>query len=191
MNTRAASLFEDLVAHQVMSSPAIACREEATLEEVAELLADREISGVAVLGRSGEVTGVISERDVAHALGGPLLRLAIRRPVHTGPFLRAPLEGLAGAKRAHDVMSSPPITAHPETPLRALAEVMVKERVNRILIVRGNRLVGVVTRTDVLSAIAGIERRHADIEARPIVFGSVWGEVEPTGFEFDRNPTHQ
>lgn len=181
MNGKTPPSTRELVARDIMSSPGIACREEAHFEEVAELLADREISGVPVVNRAGEVTGVISERDLAHALGGPLIRLAIRRPVHSGPFLRLPRGIAPGAQRVRDIMTSPAITAHPNTRMHTLARTMVKERVNRIPIVRAGHLVGVVTRNDILRAIVGLTDKRKD-EEPPVVVGSVWDEVKPIGF---------
>lgn len=169
-----------VIAREIMSSPVIACREEALFEELADLFADREISGVPVVNSAGEVTGVVSERDVAHALGGPLIRLAIRRPARSGPFLRLPRGVAGGARRARDVMTTPAITAYPDTPLQRLAEIMVKERVNRIPVVYADKLVGIVTRTDVLGAIAGLDHREVELEDPPVVVGSVWDEVRPT-----------
>ena len=173
------------VAHEVMSTPAIAVREDAWFEEIAELLADREISGVPVVDDRGVVTGVISERDLAHALGGPFIRLAIRRPVHSGPFLRLPRGASTAAKRARDIMTQPAISAHAETPLHALAEIMVKDKVNRIPVLRAGRLVGVVTRTDVLGAVAGLNRSQVAMNEAPVVVGSTWEEVKPAGLDFE------
>jgi CBS domain-containing protein len=161
---------EELRAADIMSTPAVACRPEAFFEEVAELLADREISGVPVVNGDGEVVGVISERDLAHALGGPLMRLVLRRPVRTGPFLREPVP--RGGSRAQDIMTVPAMLAHPETPVHTLAEIMVKEQVNRIPIVRANRLIGVVTRGDVLAAVAGLVHGGVKPEQPPVMVGS-------------------
>lgn len=164
--------MKDYPAREIMSSPGIACREEALFEEVADLLADREISGMPVVNGAGEVVGVISERDLAHALGGPLIRLAIRRPVQSGSFLRTPKGVSRGARRAQDIMTSPAVTAAPETPLSTLAKIMVDEQINRIPIVRDKSLVGVVTRGDVLTAIAGLSHREAELKEPPVVVGS-------------------
>jgi len=161
---------DELRAFDIMSTPALACRPEAFFEEVAELLADREISGMPVVSGDGEVVGVVSERDLAHALGGPLIRLVLRRPVHTGPFLRSPVarEG----SRVQDIMTTPAMLAHPDTPVRTLAEIMVKEQVNRVPIVRANSLVGVVTRGDVLAAVAGIVQGSVKLVQPPVIIGS-------------------
>ena len=161
----------ELVAREVMTAPAVACREHTHFEEVAALLADREISGMPVVDEEDRVVGVISERDLAHALGGPLIRLAIRRPVHSGPFLRNPNGAPEGVRCAADIMTTPALVAHTETPLHALAEIMVKEQINRIPVVRDGRLMGVVTRGDVLAAIAGLKQRHEELEVPPVVVG--------------------
>jgi CBS domain-containing protein len=140
-------------ARRFMTTPAVVCNENDTLETVTEMLVDREISGLPVVADNGKVVGVVSEADVARVLGTPLLRLALH-PRHSGPFLRdtpAP-----GPHTAADVMSSPPIVAHPDTPLHTVAEIMTKKRVNRLPIVEDGRLVGVVTRGDLLSALSQI-----------------------------------
>ena len=159
-----------LRAADIMSTPAIACRPETFFEEVAEILADRAISGMPVVNGDNEVVGVVSDRDLAHALGGPLMRLVLRRPVRSGPFLRAPSprEG----SRAQDVMTAPAMLAHPETPIHTLAEIMVKDEVNRIPIVRAHRLIGVVTRGDVLAAVAGLVHGSVKPVQPAVVVGS-------------------
>ena len=162
----------ELTAADIMSAPAVACREEAYFEEVAELLADREISGLPVVDASGRVVGVVSERDLAHALGGPLIRLVLRRPVHSGPFLRGPHAVPIGAKRASDIMTSPAIVADPGMPLRRLAQTMLEQQINRIPIVYLGRLVGLVTRGDLLGAIAGLTHREVALGQPPVVIGS-------------------
>jgi len=166
---RARQRIDELRAADIMSTPAIACRPDTFVEDVAELLADREISGIPVVNGDGEVVGVISERDLAHALGGPLMRLVLRGPMRTGPFLRDPVSRNGG--RVQDIMTIPAMLAHPETPVHTLADIMVKEQVNRIPIVRAHRLIGVVTRGDVLAAVAGLVHGGVKPEQPAIVVG--------------------
>jgi len=175
----------ELTAADIMSAPAAACREEAYFEEVGELLAEREISGLPVVDASGRVVGVVSERDLAHALGGPLIRLVLRRPVHSGPFLRGPHAVPIGAKRATDIMTSPAIVADPGTPLRRLAQTMLEQQINRIPIVYLGRLVGLVTRGDLLGTIAGLTHREVALGRPPLVIGS--GALDGI-FEIDPGP---
>jgi CBS domain-containing protein len=156
-------------AADVMTAPAVACRDEAFFEEVAEALADRDISGMPVVNVSGAVVGVISERDLAHALGGPMVRLAVRRHAH-GPFLRNLSSVPRGARRAKDVMTSPAVSVEPDSPVPEIARLMRTHQFNRVPVVDGGRLMGVVTRGDVLAAVANMGRgKHASGAAAVLV----------------------
>jgi CBS domain-containing protein len=146
--------------------------EESYFEEVGELLADREISGLPVVDAASRVVGVVSERDLAHALGGPLIRLVLRRPLHGGPFQREAHALSLGAKRAKDIMTSPAIVAYPDTPLSRLAQIMLEQQINRIPIVHQGHLVGLVTRGDLLGTIAGVTHREVAMDQPPLVMGS-------------------
>ncbi|MDP9234300.1 MAG: CBS domain-containing protein [Actinomycetota bacterium] len=166
----AGSLREPVVA-DLMTAPAIACRDEALFEEIADVLADRDISGMPVVDKLGQVVGVISERDLAHALGGPMVRLALRRSNH-GPRRPAIDRGSWGQRRAKDVMTSPPVTVSPQTRLDEVARLLRVHKINRIPVVDGARLVGVVTRGDVLAAIAHLEHRQIDLTLPAELVGS-------------------
>lgn len=162
---------EEPRARDVMTAPAVACRDEAFFEEVAEVLADRDISGMPVVDASGKVVGVISERDLAHALGGPMIRLAVRRHSH-GPFMRDIHAVPREARRAKDVMTSPPVTVPPDAHLEELARLMRIHQVNRVPVVESERLIGVVTRGDVLGAIGHLDHAEIDLTRPPVLVGS-------------------
>lgn len=157
-------------ARDVMTSPAVACRAEAFFEEVAEILADRDISGMPVVDAEGAVVGVISERDLAYALGGPMVRLALRRRNEQ------PLHGVAdlprGARRAKEIMTTPPLTTSSTAPLEEVARLMRVHQVNRIPVVDAGRLVGVVTRGDVLGSLAHLDHQTIDLTGAPVLVGS-------------------
>lgn len=162
------SPYLEATAGEVMTAPAIVCRETTTLEELAELLSNREVSGVPVVGENGEVVGVVSEADFAHAVGVPLIRLALK-PRRSGPWLRA--VSRPHAIEARDVMSSPPRVVGPDTPLHTVAEVMVTEGINRVPVVEDGRLLGVVTRGDVLASLAFMDRGVVRSHEAPIILG--------------------
>jgi CBS domain-containing protein len=153
-----------------MSTPAVACLEETRLEEVAEVLGDHRFSGLAVVNASAKLVGMISERDIAHAFGGPLMRLAVRRPGREGDADRRFV--MEGARLVRDVMSTPPIVAHPTTTLRSLAHLMSEKQVNRIPIVEDDELVGIVTRGDVLRGVGGLALHDPAPGSEPVVVGS-------------------
>ncbi|HEV2754934.1 MAG TPA: CBS domain-containing protein [Actinomycetota bacterium] len=166
------------LAVDVMTSPAVACREDAYLEEVADVLADRDVSGLPVVDEAGRVTGVVSERDLAHALGGPLVRLALRRGTHHTPAPEA-AELPRDARRVRDVMTAPPIAVAPDTPLPEVAFVMSSNQVNRVPVLSGGELVGILTRGDVLAGLSGhVEPRLDAPVAPPVVVGGRGRVVE-------------
>jgi acetoin utilization protein AcuB len=140
-------------AGDIMTSPAISCTVDAFFEEIADLLADHDIAGVPVVDRIGRVVGVVSERDLAHAWGGPMVRLSLRRPNHLWS------ETAAGAlprweRRATEVMTSPAITVETTTAIEEVAALMRDHQINRLPVADSGLLVGVVTRGDVLGVIA-------------------------------------
>lgn len=157
-------------ARDVMTAPAVACREDAFFEEIAEILAERDISGMPVVDRIGRVIGVVSERDLAYALGGPMVRLSLRR--HNEHPLHGVAELPRGARRAKEIMTRPALTVSPDSPLDELARLMCVHEVNRLPVLDGGRLVGVVTRGDVLGALAHLEHQPIDLTSGPILVGS-------------------
>lgn len=179
----------DVVASDLMTSPALACRASAFFEEIAESLADGDISGMPVVDDHGRLIGVISERDLAHALGGPLVKLAVRR--HSkGPFARDLADIPRDSRRVKDIMTTQVISASPDAPARELAALIVANKIRRIPIVRDSELIGVVTRGDLLAHFAGVPRKpcHAD---DPVVVGTDAVSPRPS---FDWGPhgdTHE
>jgi len=132
----------------MMSTPVITIRPEAPLKEVAELMIARAVSGVPVVDRDGRLLGMISESDF------------LAREEHgrrTGIFDRLAETLGAGAKlhgrTAADLMTGPVITARPDTTARELGHLMAANAINRIPIVDDGRLVGIVTRADVVRTL--------------------------------------
>jgi CBS domain-containing protein len=163
-----------ITAADVMSTPAFACRQETSLEVIVEFIAERAISGIPVVDHRDRVVGVVSERDLAHALGGPLVRLAIRR----GRVKKA--EEFVGdlardERRADHVMSWPPIIAGPDASLLELAGLMTTNEINRVPIMSDGRLVGLVTRGDILGTVFGSHARAVLTTRPPIIIGGSLG----------------
>lgn len=148
----------------LMTTPVVVVAPETPLKEVARLLVDHRVSGVPVVGADGRILGVISEADfVRHEgqVGAP----------HGLPFVRRLLDRAAGdAPRpatqppitAAEAMSRPARTIGPEEPLRAAAKLMTEARVNRLPVVAEGRVVGILTRADVVRAYA---RSDAELQA--------------------------
>jgi CBS domain-containing protein len=131
-----------------------------TLRTAALLLSHKRISGMPVVAPDGKVTGVLSEKDIVRVLqqrGGLVL------PGSLFDLLLEPSEArqkdmLTRSRRALDdtevkaAMTTPAQTTSPTTPTVEAIRKMLSSNINRLPVVENGRLVGIVTRRDVLSA---------------------------------------
>ena len=142
-------------AHDVMTSPVITVKATTMVKEVARLFLERRISAAPVLDDQGKLVGIVSEGDLVHRSEISTER---RRPWWL--VLMAGDEGLAAeyirahATRVDDLMSRNVITAAPDTPLHEIAEMLEKYGIKRLPIVRDGQLVGIVSRANLVQAIA-------------------------------------
>ena len=132
-------------AREIMSTPVITAHPETPLKEVAEMLARRSITGVPVIDGQGHLVGIISESDFIRKMEGEQRR-----------GLLGPLAEVLGktqklqAQIASEVMTTRVVTGGPETSVRELTRLMSAHDVNRIPIVEDGRVIGIVTRADIL-----------------------------------------
>ena len=159
---------------ELMSSPAVTVPPDAPLRDVAALLVERGISGVPVV-RDGEVLGVVSEADIV------MKELACAAsPSGSGHLLRrsrrSATSRLRGATTAGEAMTAPAITIAAWRPAAAAAALMVEHGVKRLPVVRRGRLIGVITRSDLVRAFARSDAELAS-EIRDVLSRAV--HIEP------------
>lgn len=147
-------------AADVMVSNVITVGVNASIGEVAAILLNNNISGAPVVGEKGELVGIVSEGDL------------IRRP-ETGTSKRHSwwLELLSNertlaaeyvkshSRKVADVMTSDVITAKPDTPLGEIAAMLERNRIKRVPIVEGGKIVGLVSRANILQALASATKK--------------------------------
>jgi CBS domain-containing protein len=137
----------------VMTTDVATVTPGASLKDVARILVERDISGVPVVDADGDVLGVVSEADL-------LAKERAEPPTRGGPlaWLVDPIEVIErrklGARLAGEVMTSPAVTIAPYRNLATAAGIMLDNRVNRLPVVSDGKLVGIVTRADLVRAFA-------------------------------------
>lgn len=143
----------------VMTTGVAAVTPETPVKEVARLLVDRRISGVPVVDAEGVVLGVVSEGDflLKEARGGTGHRTFWSRVRGREPHPDIELATAAG-----DLMTAPAITIDAGQTLHAAAALMARRKVNRLPVVDAGRLVGIVTRADVVRAFVRPDSELAD-----------------------------
>lgn len=151
----------DRTVAEIMDSEPVTVAPEATVEEVVRLLRDHDLSGVPVVNAGGRCVGMITEADLVLADEGGDLHLPHYIELFGGVVFLEPLRHFeerlrkALAATAQDLMTEDPVTVGAQESVRAAARVIAERRHNRVPVVEHGRLVGVVTRADVLAALAG------------------------------------
>ncbi len=130
----------------VMTSPVVTVPPQATVREVADALLRNGVSAVPVVDARGHLLGIVSEADLLVkelALGG-----GAHLPWVAGK--RDDVQRRRAALSAVELMSTPVITVHPNTPIRRAAKTMFEKRIKRLPVVSGGWLMGIVSRSDLL-----------------------------------------
>jgi CBS domain-containing protein len=147
-----------IVAADVMTSPPTVVAPTASLAEVARLLANKDISAVPVCLPDDTPVGIISEADIIAPFRESI---RVRRDWWLGLLAEGeelPPEFLDYIRQDHrtvaDVMVRNVIHVTEDAPLPQLAELMLKHAVRCLPVLRDGRVVGVVSRSDLLRAIA-------------------------------------
>jgi len=141
---------------EVMTRRVVALREDAEYKEIARVLRRYHVSACPVIDDRNRVLGVVSAADLLHKQTDPempsgLYRLSWRLQEHTK----------ATAISAAELMTAPAIVVDPAAPLRVAAKVMQRNQIKRLPVAASDgRLVGIVSRTDLLSVF---ERSDTDI----------------------------
>ncbi|HKX18766.1 MAG TPA: CBS domain-containing protein [bacterium] len=139
-------------ARELMSTPVVTIRPEASLKELAELMIAHQVSGVPVVDRGGGLAGVVSESDVMEKIEGAAVEDAERGMTRLLTVMSKALDGSSKptARTVADLMTARVVTAGPDATVQQLVHLMITYDVNRIPIVETGRLVGIVTRADIL-----------------------------------------
>jgi CBS domain-containing protein len=145
-------------AASVMTREVVTVGPETTVAEVAAVLAQHDISAAPVCDRNGSLLGMLSEGDLMRPFGAAN---EMRRAWWLGMLAEgtdlAPefLDYVrVDTRRAKDLMVREVVSATEGTKLSEIADLMNKHRIKRVPILRDGKLVGIVSRGDIVRALA-------------------------------------
>jgi len=139
------------VASDIMSRDLVTVRPEARLADIADLFRKHRFTALPVVDGEGQYLGVIFQMHLIDLARRDAVRLHRRFAVAMGRLL----DGAgAGTLRAFGIMDAAVPRAAAETPLAALMHLMAEGYVDAIPVLEGARIVGIVTRTDLIGAFA-------------------------------------
>lgn len=132
---------------------------DTSAEDVARLLGTHELQGAPVVNEAGRCVGIVTENDLVMADEEGDLHIPHYIELFGGLVFLEPVRGFerrlrkAMAATAKDLMTADPTTIGPDEDVHAAAKVISKSGHNRLPVVEHGRLVGVITRADVLRAL--------------------------------------
>lgn len=115
-----------MFAKDIMTRDVITVSPTASIKDLAMTLIKNQISGAPVAGRNGKIIGVVSEADIVAKKG----------------------------KDVKTIMSKNIISITEDTPVEDIAKLMTTHRIKRLPVMRDSEVVGIVSRADIVSAIA-------------------------------------
>jgi CBS domain-containing protein len=150
-------------AHQIMTRPVITVTPETTVVEAANTMLQRHVSGLPVIDPDGKLVGIISEGDF-------IRRSEIGTQRKRGRFLKfilGPGQTATDFVQEHgrkvaEIMTKTPLTITEDTELEKIVQLMEKNNVKRLPVIRGDQIVGIVSRANLLQAVASLARQIPD-----------------------------
>ncbi len=128
--------------------------------DIAAIMVEKHISGVPVLTESGEIIGMVSQTDLLHRVELGTERESSRK-WWFGNLADASAMAREYAKahglRAQDVMSRYVISIRDDAELRDVAEIFDSHRIKRAPVLEAGRLVGIITRGDLVRALSQLQ----------------------------------
>ena len=167
---------------ELMTEQVLTIGPEAPIKDVAKVLVENGISGLPVCDVECRVLGVISEGDILYKehdpreghIGGPLRWIIDGTPDHSG-YVKA------DALTAGKAMTTPAITVPPYESVAEAARIMCERGVNRLPVVKDERLVGIITRADLVRAFTRSDEDIAREIREDVLHRTMWvdtGKVE-------------
>jgi len=147
-----------ITAADIMTSPVVSVTPETNMGEIASLLARKHFSAVPVCRPDNTLAGIVSESDILKPFRESV---RARRDWWLGVIAEGeelPQDFLdylrQDTRSAADVMVRHVLTAEEDTTLPQLAELMIKNGIKRLPVLRDGKVVGIVSRADLVAAIA-------------------------------------
>ena len=149
-------IAQSLLARDVMTKKVVSVTAATSLKETAAIMAAHGIAGIPVVDERGSVAGVISEKDFLFHMGDkktPSIMNVIAQCLTSKGCVAISMR----SGYAKDIMTSPAITVHEDTPIFEIAALFAEKQINRVPVIDKNGcLVGIVARADIFQAACAL-----------------------------------
>jgi CBS domain-containing protein len=150
-------------AHQIMTRQVITVVTGAPIIEAANIMLDKHISGLPVVDETGKLVGIVSQGDfIRRAEIGTQRKRGRWLKFLVGPGQAASDFVHERGRKVGEIMTADPLTVTENATLEDIVELMERNNIKRLPVMRGDQLVGIVTRSNLLQAVAGLTRDVPD-----------------------------
>jgi len=153
-------------AKDLMTQPVVSVPPDASILEAAQLMLQHKISGLPVVDASGNMVGIVTEGDFLRRSEMGTLR---RRPrwieAFLGPGRLADEYAHASGRRIDEIMMTDVHGVNEDAALDEVVSIMERYRIKRVPVTRGQAIVGIITRTNLVRALMENARATAPISA--------------------------
>ncbi|MBR8285407.1 CBS domain-containing protein [Burkholderia cenocepacia] len=173
-----------MYARDVMTTSVISASPEMSVQETAKLLVEHGISAAPVIDADGKLIGIVSEGDLVHRveIGTHAKRRSWWLELLASSRELASEYVKEHAQTVKDLMTVDVVTVAEDTPLFEVAELLERHRIKRVPVVDNGKVAGLVSRADLVRALASDthDRRkslaHADVEIREAILNAMSGQ---------------
>ena len=153
-------------AMDVMTANVITVEPDTSVQQLATLLSERGISGVPVVDKDNRLVGVVTEGDLLHRAETGTERRIQRRRSRWLDTIGADQEAARDYVKAHgrvvrEIMTREVISVSDTTELADIATLLETKRIKRVPVLRDGKLVGIVSRANLVRALAMTESKAA------------------------------
>ena len=147
-------------ASDVMVRDVVTVRPETDLAEAVRLLAEHDVSALPVIDGENTIVGILSEADLIHRaeIGTEKRRSWWLEAVTGGAALATEFAKEHGEK-VGEIMTPEVVGVAEDTPLSEIAALLERKRIKRVPVVRNGKLVGIVSRSNLIQALASVAGR--------------------------------
>lgn len=158
---------------EIMTSDVLTIGPEAEIRDVARIFVEHAISGLPVCGAQREILGVVSEGDILFKEQGPRGQSALSH--FSGKASKEFEKALA--VKVSEAMTAPAITISPYSSVAEAAGLMSEHGINRLPVMKRGKLVGIVTRTDLVRAFVRSDEEIGREIREDVLRDTLWLEV--------------
>ena len=148
----------------IMTKDVITCKPADVIRDVVKLMSEKDISGIPVV-EGDKVAGIVTEADIMRLLAVPPPSGTLWLPSPLEVLLEIPLKELiqlrrlqtdfkdVGEQAVGSIMRRDVLSISPDDDIEDAAEMMVRHKVNRLVVLRDRKLVGIITRDDIIHGL--------------------------------------